>query len=119
MREVEIGPEQTCPFCREPLPETDEEMDKQRMKRIEANDPVAMVQEGGEQHKKGNYSEAVEYLTKAAELGSLDAHCKLSDVYHYGLGVERDLGKVFHHLEEATIGGHPDAKHNLGCQEEI
>ena len=36
--------EQKCPFCRRPSPDTDEEVNKNLMKRIEANDPVAMCQ---------------------------------------------------------------------------
>jgi TPR repeat protein len=34
-----------------------------------------------------------------------------------GKGVEKDLKKQLHHLEIAAIGGHPDARYNLGCVE--
>eukprot|EP00984_Skeletonema_dohrnii_P005265 scaffold1840_cov137-Skeletonema_dohrnii-CCMP3373.AAC.6 len=107
-----------CPFCRKALPKTYEECDKQRMKRIEANDPVAMYEEGFKQDKKGNYSSAFGYFTKAAELGDAEAHNQLSLMYYYGHGVEKDRGKERHHLEEAAIGGHPRARNNLGCNEE-
>eukprot|EP00984_Skeletonema_dohrnii_P023058 scaffold12168_cov74-Skeletonema_dohrnii-CCMP3373.AAC.1 len=107
-----------CEFCREPTPSTDEQCDEQRMKRVEANDPVAMYEEGFNQHKKGNYSSAVEYYTNAAELGNAAAHYNLSCMYHHGHGVEKDREKEIHHLEEAAIVGHPDARHNLGCIEE-
>eukprot|EP00984_Skeletonema_dohrnii_P005515 scaffold1943_cov85-Skeletonema_dohrnii-CCMP3373.AAC.2 len=93
------------------------ECDKRRMKRIEANDPVAMTQWGGEQAQKGDVEGAFEYWTKAAELGNADAHYNLSVVYRDGEGVEKDKKKELHHLEEAAIGGHPDARHNLGCLE--
>ena len=65
----------TCPFCREPVPKTEEDRDKLRMKRIEANDPVALRQEGGVQNKKGEYRSAFEYYTKAAELGEPCLDC--------------------------------------------
>jgi TPR repeat protein len=39
-------------------------------------------------------------------------------MYHKGKGVERDEGKAVYHWEKAAIGGHPDARHNLGCYEE-
>jgi len=99
------------------VPGTDEGCDKQRMKRIEMNDPMAIFQEGGEQYHKGDYSSAFELYTKAAELGELEAHHTLSIMYHNGHGVEKDRGKEMHHLEVATIGGHPIARHNLGCHE--
>ena len=69
LREWEMMLEQACPFCREPLSKTDEEHDKQTMKRIEANDPLAIRHEGGIQYEKGEYIKAVELWTKAAKLG--------------------------------------------------
>ena len=41
----------------------------------------------------------------------------LSLMYHHGKGLEKDEEKEIHHLEEAAIGGHPVARHNLGCKE--
>ena len=115
-REIEMRIQRTCPFCREPWPETEEEWDKQRMKRVEANDPVALYQQGGRQNKKGEYQSAFEYWTKAAELGNAHAHYQLSVMYYYGKVVEKDEGKMSYH-EEAAIGGHPLARHNLGFVE--
>mmetsp|Transcript_16035 Transcript_16035/g.27287 ORF Transcript_16035/g.27287 Transcript_16035/m.27287 type:complete len:318 (+) Transcript_16035:274-1227(+) len=116
-REFEGKLERKCPFCRKLAPSTMDEVDKQTMKRIEANDPVAMRQWGREQYIKGNYSRAFEYLTKAAELGDITAHDSLSCMYHNGQGVEKDRGKEIYHMEEAAIGGHPKARHNLGVYE--
>ena len=98
------------------LPET-EAIVMQRMKRIEANDPAAMCQEGGAQYEKGNYQSAFECFTKAAELGDAEAHYRLAYLYYEGHGVEKNLGKEVYHLEEAAIGGHPTARHNLGTFE--
>ena len=108
---------QTCPFCREPLPRTEEENDKRNMKRVEMNDPNAMLQHGLEESKKGDYRSAFEYWTKAADLGYAEAHFRLSDMYYHGRGVEKDERKEIHHLEEAAIGGHPLARYNLGWTE--
>ena len=94
-----------------------EEVHRQRMKRVEANDPVAMCQEGNKQHNEGNYSRAFEYFTKATELGSPRGHYGLSTLYRSGQGVEMDKGKVMHHLEEAAIAGHPTARYFLGSEE--
>ena len=59
--------ENKCPFCRHPAPKSEEEADRNRMKRVEANDPVALREEGKRQYKDGDYKRAFEYLTKAAE----------------------------------------------------
>ena len=117
MRENEMRLQYTCPFCREPTPNTDEENDERRMKRVDANDPAAMSEEGTQQRMKGNYSRAFEYWTKAAELGDIEAHYNLSIMYRLGHGIERHEGKMMYHREEAVIAGHPFARHDLGCKE--
>jgi len=109
--------ERKCPFCRKPIPSTKDRADKMIMKRIEANDPVAMRQWGREQYDNGDYSSAFEYYTKAAGLGDTEAHYWLSLLYQNGHGVEKEMRKVIHHWEEAAIGGHPRARHNLGWHE--
>ena len=116
-RETEMRRVPSCPFCREPAPKTKKELYKLRMKRLEANDPDAIFQEGVKQYEKGEYNSAFEYFTKAAGLGDADAHNNLSILYQNGLGVEKDEGKENYHLEIAAIAGHPRARHNLGCNE--
>jgi TPR repeat protein len=66
----------------------------------------------------GDYDGAIKYYTKAAALGDMMAHFNLSHMYADGQGVERDLKKKVYHLEEASIGGHPGARYNLGAHEE-
>ena len=117
IREEEQSLAPSCPFCREPAIRTDEEWDKLRMKRVEMNDPVALSQKGIGHYQKGDYIRAFESLTKSAELGAAQAHYHLALLYQNGHGVEKDEGKEIHHLEEAAIGGHPGARHNLGCVE--
>eukprot|EP00984_Skeletonema_dohrnii_P032870 scaffold27815_cov78-Skeletonema_dohrnii-CCMP3373.AAC.1 len=117
MREIEGSLQQRCPFCRKPMPSNAEECDKQRMKRIQINDPVAICREGFTQYDKGDYLSAFEYYTRAAGLGDVDAHYRLGRLYHFGHGVEKDIEKEMYHLEQATIGGHPTARHNIGAHE--
>jgi TPR repeat protein len=114
---LETPQEPSCAFCREPLPETDEEVDAMRMKRVEKNDPVAMRQIGAMRREEGDYIGAFEYWTKAAELGDAGAHYGLSVMYRLGQGVEKDEKKEVYHLEEAAIGGSVLARHSLGCHE--
>jgi tetratricopeptide (TPR) repeat protein len=118
LREWEQGLERKCPYCRESLPKTDEEVEKNLMKRVKVNDPVAMRQLGVNCRKEGDYEGAFEYFTKAAGLGDVDAHHNLSVMYQLGVGVEKDKKKEMYHLEEAAIGGHPWARYNLGCEED-
>ncbi len=106
----------SCVFCRKPTPETEEGRRKQRMKRVKANDPVALCHEGMVQYHEGDHRRAFEYWTKAAELGDVDAHFRLAIVYKYGRGC-KDEGKEIYHMEEAAIGGHPAARHGLGLLE--
>jgi len=106
-----------CPFCRKSTRIIDEDAMKQRLKRVGANDPVAMYQEGTFQFEDGNYERSFEHFIKAAELGHVEAHNLLSRMYNNGQGVEKDNGKAIHHVEEATIGGHPTARYNLGVYE--
>jgi len=103
MRDEEAARVLSCPFCRTPVPDTDKECKRNTMKRIEANDPLSMRQEGIRQFDKGDYSSAFEYYTRAAELGEMEAHYNLSCMYRDGLGVEKDKGKEIYHLEEAAL----------------
>jgi tetratricopeptide (TPR) repeat protein len=116
-REFQAKLEQKCPFCRKVLP-TGKEREENIMKRIEANDPVAICEQGKVcYNKKGDYSSAFEYFTKAAKLGDIEAHYTLACCYALGHGVEKDEKKKVFHLEEAAIGGHPNARYNLGLHE--
>jgi tetratricopeptide (TPR) repeat protein len=117
MCEFEAGLQQRCAFCREPAPKSKEEMIKRCMKRIKKNDPVAMNHMGRKRRDEGDYKTALEYFTKAAEMGNASAHYSLSVRYREGQGVAKDNLKEIHHLEEAAIRGHPVARHDLGCEE--
>jgi len=117
LRERQARLQQTCPFCRRPSPETDEEINKNIMKRVEKNDPVAMRQLGKMHYQKGDYVGAFEYWRKAAELGDAVAHYDLSFLYEKGEGVEKDEKRELFHLVEAAIAGHPEARHNFACRD--
>ncbi len=113
-----INKQKFCPFCREPTPDM-EEFERRIMKRIEANnDPAAMRELGAVRCEEGDYDTAFKYLTKAAELGFVEAHYDLGVAYARGQGVKEDEGKAVYHFERAAIVGEPDARYNLGCIEE-
>eukprot|EP00984_Skeletonema_dohrnii_P003597 scaffold1220_cov104-Skeletonema_dohrnii-CCMP3373.AAC.2 len=114
-REVLGSLDRRCPFCRHPVDKGSQR--EARMKRIEANDPVALRVTGNEAIDKGDYKSAFEYFSKAARLGDISAHFSLSLMYDKGEGVEKDKKKEVYHLEHAAIGGQPNARYNLGCEE--
>ncbi len=116
-REIEARLEQRCAFCREPLPESMEDVLKRVMARIKKNDPDAMREMGKKHYDEGDYKTALQYFTKAAELGSAHAHYNLTIMYREGRGVEKDVKKFFYHSEEAAIRGHPEVRHYLGIYE--
>ena len=116
-RQIEERLRPTCPFCRHPVPETKEEANKINLKRVAANDPVAMAEVGRRHCHEGEYDTAIEYLTKAAGLGDVNTHYHLSRLYVRGEGVEKDEKKGLYHFEEAAIAGHPEARFHLACYE--
>mmetsp|Transcript_2462 Transcript_2462/g.3657 ORF Transcript_2462/g.3657 Transcript_2462/m.3657 type:complete len:303 (-) Transcript_2462:71-979(-) len=109
--------EPTCPFCRHPAPTSEEENEENIMKRVELNDPAAMVQMSLRRYEAGDYDSAFKFVKKSAELGDAGAHYHLSCLFGEGKGVENDRKKEVYHLEQAAIGGHAIARHNLGCKE--
>ena len=116
-REDERRLQHECPFCRSALHKTQDEKKERLMKRIEANDPVAMRNMGTDRNVGGDHEAAFEYWTRAAALGDVLAHYHLSILYHNGNSVEKDEKKYLHHTEQAAIGGHPAARWNLGFKE--
>jgi len=88
------------------------------MKRVKVNDPLATCFMGTRHFHEGDYDAAIEYWTKAAELGHAEAHFQLSTMYMMGIGVEKDEKKEVIHLEEAAISGDPCGRYNLALIEE-
>jgi len=119
LRETKEKLQKKCLFCRHPSPNSEEEAKLNNMKRVEANDPVAIYEMGVFRYEEGDYEGAFEYLTKGAELGGAEAHYLLSVMYRKGDNVEKDEKKEVYHLEEAAIAGHTFARHNLACYEGI
>eukprot|EP00984_Skeletonema_dohrnii_P026105 scaffold15399_cov108-Skeletonema_dohrnii-CCMP3373.AAC.2 len=116
-RELSESLKRKCSFCRHPVPTTKAEIDANTMKRMEANDPVALRLMGIQCYERGDFRGASEYLSKATGLGNADAHYHLSQMYWEGKGVEKDEKMAVYHAEEAAIAGHPEARYSLGAIE--
>ena len=107
-----------CPFCREPTVNGEEENIKRVMKRVKVNDPAALNYMGRRRYQEGDYDKAAKYWTDAVKLGDRRSFYHLGILYYDGHGVKKDLEKAIHHWEEAAIGGHPFARHNVAHYEE-
>jgi len=65
IRKMEQKIENKCPFCRHPIPKSKEEATGNRMKRVEANDPVALREEGKTcYYEDGDFRSAFEYCQR-------------------------------------------------------
>ena len=106
-----------CPFCREPAPTSHKEACLLMKKRMKANDPDATCGMGL-YHEDNDDKKSCKFWTKAAALGSITAQFYLSLMYRLGKGVEMDEEKALYHLEEASIGGHVEARYIMGAYEE-
>ena len=111
-----------CPFCRTPVPKSDEEGIEMLQKREEVGDAHAMFNfgcyyDGGLLGLARDYDKALELWHQAGELGSAEAYCNIGSIYYNGDGVERDNKKANHYYELAAMGGHVDARNNLGVFE--
>ena len=92
-------------------------MDRMIMRRVEANDPSAIREMGTRYEKRGDFVGAFGWYSRAAKLGCITAHYDLGVLHKSGQGADRDEKKELHHLAEAAIGGHPDARYDLGVKE--
>jgi len=116
-REMEANLEKKCPFCRCPVPVSDDEAFVASKLRMKPNDSTALFQLGMMSLKEKDNKSAFEYLTRAAGLGDMGAHFNLSLIYHHGQGVEKDEKKMIYHLDQAAIGGHLKARAYLASFE--
>ena len=111
--------EEKCPFCRTPLPATDEEYLKRLKKRTEVCDAHAFFSMGnhnfyGHNGLPQDRAKAMEFWHKAGKFG----YNNIGHVYDLGDGVERDKKMASHYYELAAMEGDAAARHNLGVDED-
>ena len=114
---------QKCPFCRTPYPRAPEEAVERLKSRMEANDAEAIYNMGCYYRDETNgypqdYTKALEFYHRAAELGYSESFLDIGYAYEYGEGVEVDTEKTVHYYEQAAMEGNVGARYNLGINEE-
>jgi len=117
---------QLCAFCRTQAPKTEKESRRRIIKRIEAGDAVAIYNLGcdytnGTDGYPIDYIKALELFQRAGELvGHAPSYYNIGNAYRFGgRGVEVDRKKAINNWELAAMGGDVQARHNLGCEEEV
>ena len=83
-------------------------------KAADLNNPVGYFNVGKYFIEKGQYKEALEYLSKAKDLGYTKAMIQLSDMYLNGLGTRKSKKKAFKNLMVAVEANDIYAFHQLG-----
>ena len=111
--------EKVCPFCRRPLPDSDEEIIKRTTKRVETGDARAIHTFGsyyfyGMYGFPQDYDKALELYQRAAELGHAESYVSIGFAHNTGRGVEVDEKKVIHYNELGAMRGDATARNNLG-----
>jgi len=114
---------QLCPYCRIGAPKSNEELMKSVMKRVEANDPVALMKHGTSYSERmygfpRDYGKALELWHRAGELGDAEAYGSIGDAYENGRGVEVDEKKATYYYELAAMKGCTQSRYNLAIEEE-
>ena len=117
---IRKGNNKKCPFCKaERVGKTGEDTIKELMKRVEANDAVAICEvanfyyHGNLPGLQQDQAKGIELWTKAVALGSSYAHCLLGNVYREG----GDSKKTKFHMEAAAMAGYDVERCNLGTLE--
>jgi len=89
------------------------------MKRIDMNDPIAIVKQGCDYRDGTNgypqdHNKAMELFHRAAPLDYARAYCNIGYAYQSGEGVNFDRKMAVHYYELAAMMGNERARHNLG-----
>lgn len=112
-----------CPFCRGSTLNSDSILVEQCNKRWEeyndafAAHALAGMYLFGDMGLPQDKPKAIELLTRASELGSLEAALNLGIMYKKGDGVEQDINKYVHYTQMAAMKGNVQARFNLGTIE--
>ena len=113
----------TCPFCREPVPASGEEILRRYQARCLKNDHSALALMG-DLYRRGEHEihakdelKALDCWIRAVELGSSGACGAIGNSYDQGEGVAVDKERAALFERAGALRGGVGARHNIGCSE--
>jgi TPR repeat protein len=112
---------QTCAFCREPMPRSDEEILVRLRKRADQMDRnalcnLAMKYGRGMNGVSVNRAKCIELLRQSAGLGYYPAQYNLGAFHKRGeMGLHQDDEEALKYFTEAAEGGDVESQYTLGC----
>ena len=117
------APPPICAFCREKIPESNEEVLARARRRVERNDPGALRNMAlnygyGRRGISVDQAKCIELLRQSAGLGLSGAQYNLGYFHDTGtMGLEQNEKEAIKYYEQAAKGGDLVARHNIGCRE--
>jgi TPR repeat protein len=113
----------SCAFCREPTPESEKDFLAQLVKRVELNDPTALLNMAlhygdGKFGLPVDHAKCIDLLRQSVGLGYPDAQYQLGTYHQFGdMGLERNEEEALKYWRKAAEGGEVYSRHYLGCAE--
>lgn len=78
------------------------------------NSGLSFYNKGIELKGKKDYTQAIQWFEKAAQMGHEDAQYELALCYHFGRGIQKSFQKAAHWYNQAAMKGHANSQYNLG-----
>ena len=108
-----------CPYCRSPINWMSKGLIKRLEKRMKSKNADSFYCLGNRYYKGDlgltkDIKKAMELWSQGAELGSINAHFSLGQLFFQGHGVDIDANKAMAYMKVAAIGGHEHARVILG-----
>ena len=113
----------TCAFCREPIPRTDKECLARLIKRVKLKDPKALHSMAmhflhGRLGLPMNQAKCIDLMRQAAALGNAVSQYQLATFHRTGeMGLGQNEEESRKYMEQAAEGGYLMARYNLGVEE--
>jgi hypothetical protein len=113
----------TCPFCRTPIPKSDEEVLAQLQKKADLKNANALrnlaINYGFGKRMQVDQAKCIALYRESAGLGFPPSQHQLAVFYATGdMGLKQNKEEALKYFKRAAEGGHLISRYNLGCEED-